>query len=191
MIYPARIKSYDSTNQTCNIIISAEEIFDGIDGIGQLKERPVLEEVPVHISSGGGWSLTFPIKEGDTCLLILSAIGYDHWFVHNKDKAGNVAGHPAPHLYRKFDYNDGFAIVGFNTLKNSVDNCSSTDSEWRNEDKTQSIVLSNDGTIKILGDVTITGSLSCESLVATTSVKAGSVSLEGHVHSSNGATGSG
>ena len=194
MMYPGRIVSYDHSNQTASVTISAEYIFSDIDGLQQTGVRATLEGVPVHTPSGGGWAITFDIKEGDSCLVMLSAVGYDHWLYADRDEAGTIAGQPAPQLQRSFCESDGFAIVGMNTIPRAITNLNKDGSEWRNADSTQSIHLKSDGSIQatspvsitveapeiaLKGNVTITGNLG----VSGDAVASG-ISLVGHVHGS-------
>jgi len=155
LIYPARIVKYYPENQTADIQVCAEKVFNNYDELLQVISRQVLKMVPVHTASGGGWSITMPIAVGDTCLVVFSAIGYDHWLFNDHDKGGLVAGQPAPHLLREFDENDGFCIVGFNTLPRAIASYNTTDSEWRNTDRSQVIALKADGSIMINSEVTV------------------------------------
>ena len=77
--------------------------------------------------------MTFPVKPGDTCLVSFSQFGYDHWLYNDDDAAGTRDdGNPQPWTFRKFNVQDGFAQVGFNTLPRAISGYSATDSEWRN-----------------------------------------------------------
>lgn len=194
MIYPGRIVEYFPDTQTANIIICAERVFSNIEGLAQTVERATLIGVPVHTSSGGGWSVTFPIAQGDTCLIMLSSVGYDHWMYQDRDGGGKVAGQPAPQLRRSFSEDDGFAIVGLNTLPRKIAGYSAVDSQWRNSDASQLVSLNADGTITITGasievngDVTVNGAIT-----ATGDIVGAGISLSTHTHAgdSGGVTGS-
>lgn len=73
---------------------------------GQLvpMDLPTLHDVPVVFPRGGGCVLTFPIREGDECLLVFSARPIDGWW-----QSGGVQ---RPANARMHDLSDGFAIVG-------------------------------------------------------------------------------
>lgn len=156
LILPARIVEYFPETQTATIQISAETVFNDAVSVSQSKIREPLEDVPVHTPSGGGWSLTVPIATGDTCLIVFSQIGYDHWLHEDKDTAGKLANLPKPWLSRQFSDDDGFAMVGFNTLPRAIQDYSMDGSQWRNEDATQNIHLKEDLSIEVNSTVSVT-----------------------------------
>jgi len=177
IILPGRIVTYYPTDQTADIQISAERIFSNIDSLLQQTDRQLLLDVPVHTPYGGGWSVTFPIKTGDTCLLCFSQIGYDHWLYKDLDRGGTVERQPVPHLKRQFSEDDGFAMVGFNTKPRAIQSYHPTHSQWRDEDASQVISLNDDETITITSPVALTINapsvvVNCETTVinASTSV---------------------
>ena len=149
IILPGRVVSFDAVTQTAEILICVEAVHNSFDELSYTVDRMPIPGVPVHVVSGGGWSFTQPIEAGNTCIIFFSQVGYDHWFYEDKDTAGTVAGLPKPWLGRQFNEEDGYALVGLNTLPRKILNYSATHSQWRNEDATQLISLENDGTIKI------------------------------------------
>lgn len=176
VILPGRIVSYYPANQTADITISAEKIFSNTEGKEQLSTRQMLVGVPVHTPYGGGWSLTFPIKTGDTCLIVFSQIGYDHWFYQDKDLGGTVESMPVPPLKRKFSEDDGFAMVGFNTIPRKIQSYHATHSQWRNDIADQVISLNDDKSITITSPVSVTinapdVNVNCETADITASTK--------------------
>lgn len=156
IILPGRIVTYYPSDQTADISISAEKVFSDTKEKLQITKRQILVDVPVHTPYGGGWSITFPIKTGDTCLICFSQVGYDHWFYQDKDTGGVVAKQPVPHLRRQFSEDDGFAIVGFNTKPRAIQSYSGVHSQWRNETAEQIITLNEDGTIRATSTIKIT-----------------------------------
>jgi len=156
ILYPGRIVTYYPENQTADIKISAEKVYSNFDGKNKQTERQILKGVPVHTPYGGGWSLTFPIKTGDTCLIAFSQIGYDHWFYNDKDAGGTIIKQPVPHLMRHFSEDDGFAMVGFNTLPRKIQSYHATHSQWRNNVADQVISLNDDKSITITSPVSVT-----------------------------------
>lgn len=161
IILPARIVEYFAEEQTATIQICAEQIYNNSTSNQDTANRKPIEDVPVHTPSGGGWSMTMPIKAGDTCLMFFSQVGYEHWLYEDKDSAGKIAGLPKPWLNRQFHEDDGLALVGFNTLPRAIKSYSPEHSQWRNEDATQKISLNADGSIEILTpkqlDINVTG----------------------------------
>ena len=65
---------------------------------------PLLVDVPVVFPRGGGCTLTFPVKEGDECLVIFADRCIDFWW-----QSGGVQ---EPVDGRMHDLSDAFCIVG-------------------------------------------------------------------------------
>ena len=61
------IRSFDPDAVTCTV----EVALRGIVGDGSTELKPLVD-VPVIFPRGGGCTLTFPVKEGDECLLIFA-----------------------------------------------------------------------------------------------------------------------
>lgn len=156
IILPGRIIEYFAETQTATVQICAETIYSDATSDNNLKMREPLEDVPVHTPSGGGWAITMPIKAGNTCILFFSQIGYDHWLYDDENKAGLLAAKPKPWLKRQFSEDDGYALVGLNTLPRAVKSYTTDGSQWRNEDATQNIHLKEDLSIEINSTVSVT-----------------------------------
>lgn len=156
IILYGRIVEFFPLDQTATIKISFNRNFETSGALGEQIVNEDLVDVPVHVPFGGGWSMTFPIKPGDTCMLLFSQVGYDHWFFNDKDEAGTFAEEPMYWTERTFSLQDGFAIVGFNTLLRSIENYSETDSQWRNVEADQIISLNEDKSISIDSPVSVT-----------------------------------
>lgn len=156
IILPGRIVEYFAEDQTATVQVCAETIYSDATSDNNLRTREPLEDVPVHTPSGGGWAITMPIKAGDTCILFFSQIGYDHWLYEDKDKAGLLAAKPKPWLKRQFSEDDGYALVGLNTIPRAIKSYTTDGSQWRNEDATQNIHLKEDLSIEINSPVSVT-----------------------------------
>jgi len=146
---PGRIVEYDPVTQSAEILICAEFIANFNTEYDIQVGHETLLGVPVHTASGGGWSVTFPIKKDDTCLILFSQVGFTHWLLDDKDKAGLFHDEPAPELCRGFTPEEALALVGFNTLPRAITSYATDGSQWRNANATQSIHLKEDGTIQI------------------------------------------
>ncbi|MCK5017066.1 MAG: hypothetical protein KAS32_08335 [Candidatus Peribacteraceae bacterium] len=157
IILPGRIVEFFPEDQTATILISVERVTHSSNKTDELTKRTPLEGVPVHTPSGGGWSITMPIKAGDTCLLFFSQVGYEHWLYDDADTAGTLAELPKPWLSRQFNEDDGFALVGMNTLPRAISNYHATSSQWRGPDPTKQVIsLNDDESIDITSNVKIT-----------------------------------
>jgi hypothetical protein len=74
------------------------------DGKITKEDMPILEDVPVHFPNGGGATLTFPIKKGDTALAIFSSRSIDSWH--------QSGGQQNPVSRRMHDLSDAMVFVG-------------------------------------------------------------------------------
>ena len=76
---PAEITSIDFEKQTCKAQPTIRErliLNDKYEWV----ELPELLEVPFFIPFGGDFNMTFPIKEGDECLIVFSDLCIDGWW---------------------------------------------------------------------------------------------------------------
>ncbi len=155
--FPGRIVTYYPEDQTADVQLCAEKVYSNAENNLSLFTRGIIPHMPVHTPSGGGWSMTMPIKTGDTCILFFSQIGYDHWLFNDKDVGGTLVGNPVPHLMRSFDVNDGYALVGLNTLKRAISTYHPENSEWRGPDSSLQVIrLKPDHHIEIESSVQVT-----------------------------------
>ena len=105
---PAIVMSFDAKTRTVTAQPAIQRVFSEGEGISGAVNLPPCVDVPVVFPSGGGYEITFPVKEGDECLLIFSERCIDSWF---------TTGEPSePADYRHHDLSDAFAIVGIKSL---------------------------------------------------------------------------
>lgn len=71
---------------------------------GRTEEMPVVPDVPVWFPSGGGASITWPISNGDGCLLIFAERSIDEWKGSFDEEA--------PDDPRRHQLADAIALVG-------------------------------------------------------------------------------
>jgi len=132
---PAAIISYDHTKQKAVV----QPLLNKVWTDGTVSPYKPLENVPVIFPRAGGASLTFPVFEGDTCLLVFIERSTDLWLT--------VGGQVSPDDNRKFDLSDGVAIMGlFPFSENSM------------SDNNQDVLLTYEGSslrIKQNGDIVI------------------------------------
>lgn len=101
---PAIIRSYNPTERTCTAEPAVQCRFRDQVGNWNWIKIPILEDVPVCFPGGGGYSLTFPVRAGDECLLVFSARCLDGWW-----QSGGVQ---IPPDLRLHDLSDAVAYVG-------------------------------------------------------------------------------
>lgn len=171
------------------------------DGNKATKDYPLLVDVPVVFPRGGGCTLTFPVKEGDECLVIFADRCIDFWW-----QSGGIQ---EPVDGRMHDLSDASCIVGPQSQAKKISGISTTAAQLRTDDGSAFIELAAGGDITatttgnttinapeiiLNGNVTINGNLSQgmgESggtatmhgpVTVTNDVTAGGKSLMTHTH---------
>ncbi len=77
------------------------------------KPYPLLTDCPVFMIGGGeNGYLTFPVRAGDTCLILFNDRDLDNWF------AGGA--NTPPNSSRLHDLSDGLVMVGFRNKANAI-----------------------------------------------------------------------
>jgi hypothetical protein len=100
---------------------------------------PILDDVPIKIPTGGGWSLTLPIKIGDECELSFQDMAFDNWW-----QSGGIQKQPDGVLFRH-DIGDAFAEFGVRSVPNVIPNYSIISAQLRNDAGTVMIDLVDAG----------------------------------------------
>lgn len=101
---PGIIQSFNAQEMTCEVQPAIQGKVRNEDGSIALVNLPLLLDCPVIFPRGGGCSLTFPIRQGDECLVIFSARAIDLWW-----QSGGVQ---PPVEVRMHDLSDGFVLPG-------------------------------------------------------------------------------
>ncbi len=96
------------------------------DGSIEYVDYPGLEDVPISYPSGGGATLTFPIKKGLTGYVMMSSRGIDHW--HEKGDVQKAASRRMHHL------TDGLAFHPIRNGKTKLKGVSKTATQMRSDD---------------------------------------------------------
>lgn len=97
---PGKVVSYDFATKKAQIQPMVDKKYTD----GTTQPMPVLNNVPVIFPFAGGASITFPVNEGDFCLVVFCERSIDN-FLSNGQQA-------PPTDPRKFDLSDGVAIMG-------------------------------------------------------------------------------
>jgi hypothetical protein len=100
---PARVESYDASTQTCDCTPLVRSMREDEEGELVDEPLPVLPHVPVVWPGGGGFRMTFPLKKGDSVLVVFSESAIGTW-----QKTGNQQ----PADARRHHLADGIAIPG-------------------------------------------------------------------------------
>jgi phage baseplate assembly protein gpV len=197
---PGIIEAFDESVLTATVQPAIQGRVSQPDGSSAFIDLPLLLDCPVMFPNGGGVMLTFPVKQGDECLMIFSSRCIDAWW-----ESGGVQ---APMEARMHDLSDGFVLVGPRSKARKIDGLSTANAQLRSEDGATFIELDPEGqavqvtapggftvnadagaTINanttINGTLHVTGTITTDSdvLAPTGDVVAGTVSLKTHTHS--------
>jgi hypothetical protein len=117
------VQSFDSEDQLATATINyTKTFFQYNQSTGSYssytEDYPVLIDCPVVVLGGGSASLTFPIQQGDECLVLFNDRDLDNWF--NGGPGAQVA---TPRLH---SFSDGIIIVGLRSSANTLDNYDTT-----------------------------------------------------------------
>jgi hypothetical protein len=139
---PATVVSFDPGPQYGFPSVSVQPVIREVmnqNAVPTAQPLPILDAVPVLCPGGGGFNLTFPIAEGDECLLVFSDMCIDLW-----KQNGGLQNQPAGFRFRH-DIGDAIAIFGLQSAPTAIANWSTTSTQLRSADGTVVIDLSADG----------------------------------------------
>lgn len=180
-----QIVSFDKNDQTCSVQILFKPEVAQFKNKKVITEYPVLEKVPVIVMGGGTSYITHPISAGDQCLLLFNDNMIDNWW---------ATGEARPQDYPRFhDISDAIAIVGLRALPNALKSYSDYLNLHYSDNSSiivgETIEVNNDtvnlngntavtGNLSASGDGSITGSLTADSLNATSAASGTFVSFD-------------
>lgn len=198
---PGIIQSFDPEAVTAVIQPAIKGVEHDASGAEVSVNLPLLVDVPVIFPRGGGCTLTFPVKEGDECLVIFADRCIDFWW-----QSGGIQ---EPVDGRMHDLSDAFCIVGPQSQAKKIGGISTTGAQLRTDDGSAFIEVAAGGDITattagsatinapeivLNGNVTINGNLSQGMgerggtatmhgpVTVTNDVTAGGKSLMTHMH---------
>lgn len=182
---PGVVKAFDPSKMTVSVQPTIKARVRNEDGSSAWVQIPMLVDCPVIYPGGGGFTLTFPIQDGDECLVVFASRCIDSWW-----QSGGVQ---IPAEMRMHDLSDGFAFVGPRSQPRKLDPVVVSDgAELRNEDRTayikidaaNNVWLKTDGNASVDadGDVYVTaGADIIASAGGDASVTATNITLTGNV----------
>ena len=145
---PGTIISFDPETQLAEVQPGIRRVFKTLEDDNRITmtptDLPLLINVPVIYPRGGGFSITFPVAQGDECLIMFCERAIDTWY-----RDGGVA---TPNAKRFHDLSDAVVIVGLSSSQNKIVNYASADMEIRSDDESNVIALHEGGDITISSD---------------------------------------
>jgi len=171
---PGKIVSFDPDTQLAAVQPTIKRIYVTRSAEGETRtaiDLPQLINVPVCFPQAGGFSLTFPVEEGDECLLVFCERSIDLWWDY-----GDVQN---PGAKRFHSLSDAIAVLGISSKSNVVSDYSEDEIQLRNE--YASSVISIDGA----------GAIRVDAGSGTLTLKAADIVLDGDVSSTGTFTNNG
>ncbi|GJJ99445.1 Gp138 family membrane-puncturing spike protein [Enterobacter cloacae complex sp. 2024EL-00215] len=178
---PGVIRSFDPKTVTCDVDIA---ITARMTKAGTMDEDfqyesvryPILNDLPVVFPRGGGVTLTFPIKEGDECLIVFSSRSIDFWWQNGgvQERADG----------RVLDLSDAFVIPGPQSQAQKISGISTSAAQLRTDDGTAFVEVAAGGAITITSSqITINGPVQVNgSITSTGDQTANGISQVNHTH---------
>ncbi|ELN0131897.1 MULTISPECIES: Gp138 family membrane-puncturing spike protein [Klebsiella/Raoultella group] len=130
---PGIIQLFDPDTVTAVIQPAIKGVEHDVSGAEVSVNLPLLVDVPVVFPRGGGCTLTFPVKEGDECLVIFADRCIDFWWQNG--------GIQEPVDGRMHDLSDAFCIVGPQSQAKKIGGISTSAVELRSDDGSVKLAL--------------------------------------------------
>lgn len=176
---PGIVQSFNPLQMTAVVKSAIKFKQTSPDGSIQWKDFPLFLDVPIVWPSGGLFTMTFPVTEGDEVLVVFASRCIDSWWQNGESQN--------QFEFRMHDLSDGFAIPGPVSQPNVIPNISTDAAELRTNDGTVKISIFSDGAIEITAPVgvTINGDLTVEGTIVASeeiSAQGGAHTVSAHVH---------
>ena len=124
---PGIIQSFDPAAQTAVVQIALYERVKTATG-PQIMAIPAIQDVPIQMPRGGGFSVTLPLKSGDECLLVFCDMCIDLWWARG--------GVQPQFEIRRHDLSDCICIPGPWNQQRLIQNYSTNSLQVRSDDGT-------------------------------------------------------
>lgn len=138
---PGILQSFNATAMTCTVQPSVQGRVKQLDGSFKDVNLPVLLDCPVQFPSGGGFSLTFPLAQGNEGLVVFSSRCIDAWWA-----SGGIQKQALPRMH---DLSDGFFLPGFFSQPRVLSNISTETVQLRSIDGETFVEVATGGVINV------------------------------------------
>lgn len=122
---PGEIQSFDPATQLASVKPLLREDYETETGGRGVEALGVVNDVPVVFPGGGGFAQTWPVKQGDPCLLIICDRSLDRWIA----SGGDID----PIDVRRHDLSDAVAILGVRAKPGALSEFDSSRAVWGNK----------------------------------------------------------
>lgn len=177
---PGIVQSFDVAKMTAVVQPAIRGQFLSQEGKWTDAQLPLLLDCPVQFPGGGGFVLTFPLAEGDECLVVFSSRCIDAWW-----QSGGIQSQAELRLH---DLSDGFCLPKVWSNGKVPSGTSTTTAQLRSDDGELYIELASGHVARIVapGGVEITGDLRVTGGVTAGQGGIDQVTLQQHIHPANG-----
>lgn len=140
---PGTVEAFDPGAMTVSVQLGTKDAIRNEDGTVSTSSFPLLTDCPVVWQGGGGVTVTFPIANGDECLVVFASRCIDAWW-----QSGGVQEQAEP---RTHSLADGFVLVGVRSRPRALAGISTTSAQLRSDDGATFIDLNpTAGTLKLV-----------------------------------------
>lgn len=193
---PGEVIAFNADQQTCQVQVTLQAQIADLSGTRSWVALPPLVDCPVVFPSGGGATLTFPIKPGDEVLVVFASRCIDAWW-----QSGGVQQQAE---LRMHELSDGFVIPGPRSVPRVPGAISTTAVQLRSDDGDAVVSLNPTshavdvtttgpatitaaslhitGPVTITGDVTVQGAVTTTGSVTTPALVSGGKAFNTHTH---------
>jgi len=142
---PGIITKFDPDKLTCEVQPAIKALILDEKGVKNWVKMPLLVDCPVVFPSGGGFTLTFPLKNGDECLVMFASRCIDSWW-----QSGGVQ---VQAELRMHDLSDGFVLPGPRSVPKVPGAVSTTSVQLRNDAGDAYVSIDPDGQMDVVSPV--------------------------------------
>lgn len=140
--------SYDRQKQTVSVQLSVKGFLKKEDGTQSSVDLPVLTDVPVQFPSGGGVTMTFPIKGGEEVLVNFAARAPGAWQQSSgQQNATDAAMH---------SLSNGFAQLGYRSNPKALQDVDEDSVSIRSDDNNTKVSLNPGTGVSVSTNKTVT-----------------------------------
>lgn len=167
---PGEIVSFNAEDQTAEARIMLKRKKGG-----ETLEYPLLVDCPCVILSGGSARITFPIKAGDSCLVLFADRDIDIWYAESKAMP--------PRTSRRHSFSDAFILIGARNKKNKIEDYYSGGIELK-QGENVSVKFSDTGITITDGTAEISlesGKITAKSGSSSMEISGGGITIAGNV----------
>lgn len=112
------IVSFNPSTQTAEIEVKMLKMING-----ELKDYPIIIDCPCIVCGGGEGVITFPIKQGDSCLILFNDRDIDNWYSGGQKMQ--------PRTDRTHSFTDAIALVGLRNKQNCLSGYLTSGAEFK------------------------------------------------------------